>query len=345
LGCAADGIEGGTFPRRTGAVSAISHLLMRRFYLMTRLRNRPAVLLFAVALSAWAQSSDEQPRTRPGNPPPSLLPGPNHEVVLLWSDGAPGSEGKTEGEKFRVLGDRLILSNVHRPSLTLYLPPANVATGAGVVLAPGGGFREIWITHEGYRVAHWLSQRGIAAFVLKYRLPREEGSDYTTLGHSLADIQRAIRTVRHRASEWSVDPERIGVMGFSAGGALAGLAGTHYNDPPPAPADEIDRLSARPAFQGLIYGTPFAPPMTLDAEITSDTPPVFLAAGAADKIAASYPDVYKRFVGAGVSAELHLWAGVPHGFGVQPDTPPAVAGWLDRFREWLFAQGFLSRMR
>jgi endo-1,4-beta-xylanase len=297
--------------------------------------------LCAIAITALAQAPEAQPDTQPGTPPPSLLPSSAHEVVLLWPNGAPGSEGKTEDEKFRVLGDRLILSNVHRPSITVYLPPAKVATGAAVVLAPGGGFREIWITHEGYRVADWLAQRGIAAFVLKYRLSRETGSGYTILDHSLADVQRAIRTVRSRASEWAVDPERIGVMGFSAGGGLAGLAGSHYDDPVAAPVDDIDRLSARPAFQGLIYGTPFAPPMSLDAKITKGMPPVFMAAGGDDSVAASYPDVYKRLVEAGVSTELHLYAGVPHGFGVQPDTPPAPAGWLDRFHEWLFAQGFL----
>ncbi len=295
-------------------------------------------------MTALAQAPDPPPATQAGTPPPTLLPSSDHQVILLWPNGAPGSEGKTEDEKFRVLGDRLIISNVHRPSITLYLPPANIATGAAVILAPGGSFREIWITHEGYRVADWLAQRGIAAFVLKYRLQNEPGSTYKTVTHSLTDIQRAIRTVRSRAPEWAVDPDRIGVMGFSAGGALAGLAGTHYDDPVAAPVDDIDRLSAKPAFQGLIYGTPFARPMTLGAKVTKDTPPVFLAAGGSDKIAASYPDVYKMLVEAGVPAELHIYAGVSHGFGVQPANPPAVAGWLDRFREWLFAQGFLGKM-
>lgn len=300
-------------------------------------------MLYAVATTALAQAPEPRPAARAGTPPPTLLPSSDHQVILLWPDGAPGSEGKTEDEKFRVLGDRLIISNVHRPSITVYLPPANVATGAAVILAPGGSFREIWITHEGYRIADWLAQRGIAAFVLKYRLEKEPGSTYTTLGHSLPDIQRAIRTVRGRASEWAVDPERIGVMGFSAGGALAGLAGTHYDDPVKNPVDNIDGLSARPAFQGLIYGTPFARPMTLDAKVTKDTPPVFMASGGNDRVAASYPDVYKMLVAAGVPTELHIYAGIGHGFGVQPANPPAVAGWLDRFRDWLFSQGLLQK--
>jgi len=307
---------------------------MRRVFLLS-------FPLFALAIAALAQPSNTEPALQPGVPPPSLLPGPDHEVVTLWPGGAPGSEGKTEEETFRVLGDLLVLSNVHRPSITVYLPPEKIATGAAVILAPGGSFREIWITHEGFRVADWLAQRGIAAFILKYRLQNAPGSDYKTMEHSLADIQRAIRTVRARASEWSVDPGRVGVMGFSAGGALAGLAGTHYDDPVANHVDEIDRLSARPAFQGLVYGTPFARPMPLEAKVTKDTPPVFLVAGGADKIAASYPDVYKMLVEAGVPTELHMYAGIAHGFGVRPANPPAVAGWLDRFREWLFAQGFL----
>ncbi len=210
-----------------------------------------------------------------------------------------------------------------------------------MVVIPGGGFRSNWITHEGYRVADWLAARGIAAFVLKYRLERDAGSDYSTMEHSLADAQRAIRTVRSRAAEWSVDPERIGAIGFSAGGVLTGLTGAYFDRPVNKRADAIDDLSAKPAFLGLVYGSPFGPTSSWKAPIREDLPPVFMIAGGDDRIAESYPEIYLQLKATGVPAELHLYAGVGHGFGIQDRNTPAVAGWIDRFYDWLFTQGFL----
>ncbi len=279
-----------------------------------------------------------------GPPPAVMLPDPTqHPTVLLWPQGAPGSEGKTGDETYRFSGDLLIVSNIHRPSVTLYLPPKGKTTGAGVIVAPGGGFSEEWITNEGYRVADWLSQRGIAAFVLKYRLPKAKGSTYTTEDDSLPDIQRAIRLVRSRAAEWRVDPDRVGVIGFSAGGFLAGFAGARYDDPVKHPVDSIDQLSAKPAFMALMYGTPFAAPMRANAKITKDLPPVFLCAGSDDRISASYPDVFKAMKEAGVSVELHMFAGTGHGFAIQLGVPPASQVWPDLFRTWLFERGFLTQ--
>jgi endo-1,4-beta-xylanase len=274
-----------------------------------------------------------------------MVPLPDQNpTVPLWSNGAPGSEGKTADEKYRMVGELLVISGVNRPSITLYLPAKEKATGAGIIVAPGGSFREIWITHEGYRVADWLAQHGIAAFVLKYRLPGDEGSGYTLEGHSLPDIQRAIRLVRSRSAEWRVDPNRVGVMGFSAGGALAGLAGARYDDPVKFPVDDIDKLSAKPAFTALIYGTPFSPPMPYQVKIPKDMPPVFLAAGGNDSVSASYPEVYRTLKDAGVPAELHIYSDVVHGFGMQRSTPSAVASWPDRLRDWMFDRGLLTRM-
>ena len=295
---------------------------------------------FSVVLG---QKPDQPPETFAGPPPASFLPNERlHPEVLLWPDEAPGSEGKTEGARYRTLNDRLVLSNIHHPSITVYLPPAEVATGAAVVVIPGGGFRSNWITHEGYRVGDWLASHGVAAFVLKYRLERDLGSDYSTMEHSLADAQRALRTVRSRASEWLIDPERIGVMGFSAGGVLSGLVGTHFDKPVKDRTDAIDDLSAKPAFIGLGYGSPFGSNSSWKTKIRKDMPPVFLIAGGDDLIAEDYPDIYLRLKSAGVSAELHIYAGVGHGFGIQPRNSPAVAGWIDRFHEWLFTQGLLS---
>ena len=262
--------------------------------------------------------------------------------MLLWPNGAPGSEGKTNGEKFRIDADSLVVSGVNYPSITLFCPAKEKATGAGIIVAPGGGFSEIWITHEGYRVAEWLNQHGIAAFVLKYRLQNDPGSGYTTESNSLPDIQRAIRLVRSRAAEWGVDPDRVGVMGFSAGGALAGLAGSRYDDPVKNPVDDLDRLNAKPAFMALIYGTPFGGMMASQVKFPTNMPPVFLAAGGDDRIAASYPDVYKKLKDAGVSVELHIYAGMGHGFGIRQTNPLGVAGWPDRMWEWLFDLGLLK---
>src|SRR5271168_71846 len=134
--------------------------------------------------------------------------------IGLWPNGAPGSEGNSTLEKVRLSPEgEHIISNVQEPSITPYLPGPDVATGAAIIIAPGGGHSEIWIDHEGYAVAEWLSSHGVAAFVLKYRLAREKGSKYTIEGTELGDMQRAIRLVRSRSTEWGIDPRRVGVMG------------------------------------------------------------------------------------------------------------------------------------
>jgi len=268
------------------------------------------------------------------------------QPIFLWPNGAPGSEGKSsEGktgeETMRVApaGDHIV-SNIHRPSITPYLPSRETATGAAVVVAPGGGHSELWMDHEGYNVAKWLSDHGIAGFVLKYRLARAKDSSYTVEGHSLADTQRALRLVRSRAAGWGVDPERIGVIGFSAGGELAALAGTRYDSGIEGATDPVDRLTSRPAFQALIY-----PAIPRDMKLSKDTPPAFLACGEMDRqnISQGLPELYLAMKRAGAMAELHVYAGVGHGFGVRATTRGAVAGWIDRFREWLDGRGFLKR--
>ena len=151
--------------------------------------------------------------------------------IPLWPNGAPGSEGKTDKEIVQrgASGERSVYS-IHNPSVTPYLPPKDKTTGAAVIVIPGGGHRVLAIDHEGYNVAQWLSERGIAAFVLKYRLARETNSTYQVEVHALADTQRAIRLVRSRAQEWGIDPARVGVMGFSAGGELAAFASMRFDN-------------------------------------------------------------------------------------------------------------------
>ncbi len=261
--------------------------------------------------------------------------------VLLWPNGAPGSEGKTADETVRVNENgEHIVSNIHRPSITPYLPAKNISTGAAVIIAPGGGHRELWVDHEGYAVAKWLSERGVAAFVLKYRLARANGSTYTIEGTELADIQRALRLVRSRAQEWGLDPARIGVMGFSAGGELAALAGTRYDEGKTGEPDPIERESSKPAFQALLY-----PAIPHDMTLSKETPPAFLACGEDDRpnIAQGLPELYSRLKSTGVSAELHVFARTGHGFGLRASNRPPVSDWTQLFLEWLEVEGFLKR--
>lgn len=261
-------------------------------------------------------------------------------VVLLWPNGAPGSEGKTGEEKVRLEGPDHVVTGVNKPDLTIYLPAKDKATGAGVIVIPGGGHKEIWIDHEGLNVAQWLADHGIAAFVLKYRLAKEDGSTYTVEKDELADTQRAVRLVRSRATEWGIDPARVGVIGFSAGGELSALVSMRNDNGQPDAVDLIDRQSCRPAFQGLIY------PGNSGAIVpTKDSPPAFLCCGEGDRtdISEGLANVYLLFKRVGVPTDLHIYAGVGHGFGLRPTQKGAVAEWPQRFADWLRDRGFLGK--
>lgn len=264
-----------------------------------------------------------------------------HDAILLWPNGAPGSEGKTAPESVRITPDgEHVISSVHQPSISPYLPSKEKATGAAVIIAPGGGHVELWVDHEGYNVANWLSEHGVAAFILKYRLAREKGSTYTVEGNALPDIQRAMRLVRSRAAEFGIDPDRIGVMGFSAGGEVAALAATRYDAGMPNAADAIDRESSKPAFEALVY-----PGLPHDFKVSKDTPPAFLLCGEDDRpdISQGLAELYLNLRRDGVSTELHVYTGVGHGFGLRARNTGAIAEWPDRFLEWMDARGFLKR--
>lgn len=248
-------------------------------------------------------------------------PGP---AVPLWPAGAPNAPASPGEEVVRLApprGERVV-SNIHAPSITPYLPAQ--PSGAAVVIAPGGGHRELWSDHEGHNVARWLSDRGVAAFVLKYRLAREKGSVYTIEGDALADMVKAVETVRARAAEWKVRPDRIGVMGFSAGGELAALAGVH---------------AVRPAFQVLVY-----PAIPKQLPLSRDSAPAFLVCGENDRqnISQGLPELYLAMKQAGVSAELHVYAAAGHGFGLRADMKGPVREWANRFHEWLAVRGLLA---
>lgn len=256
-------------------------------------------------------------------------------AIPLWEKGAPGSEARaSEAEKLE--GSNVV--NVHNPSLTPFLPTKD-ATGTAVIIAPGGGHAKLCLGHEGYALAEWFRDHGIAAFVLKYRLAREKGSTYTIQDHAMADTRRAIRLVRSRAEEWGVRPDRIGVMGFSAGGELAAFAAMTNDAGKPDAAEKIERMSSRPDFQALIY-----PGTSNLFSAEKGMPPLFIACGYGDRpdISEGMASLYLKYKAAGVKAELHIYSNAGHGFGFRPGTTTAAGRWPERFVEWLTDSGLLK---
>jgi endo-1,4-beta-xylanase len=274
--------------------------------------------------------------------PPAASADDEPQEIPLWPNGAPGFEKrKDEKEVKTAQGKEYKITNVHNPTLTVFLPPREKANGAAVVIAPGGGFRELWMMHEGVNEAKWLNEHGVAAFVLKYRLPREKDSPYKLSEQPLQDGQRAVRLVRSRAKEWNIDPSRVGIMGFSAGGELAAIVSNDPGKGKEDAADPIDRLSARPDFRALIYSGPLG---VRNQEVTKEMPPTFMAVGDKDGAATWMAEHYLALKKAGVTAELHIYADTPHGFGLRDGNKgrPSNA-WIERFEEFLGTMGMLKK--
>ncbi|MEQ1751414.1 MAG: alpha/beta hydrolase [Prosthecobacter sp.] len=219
-------------------------------------------------------------------------------AMPLWEKGAPGSEARVAEAE---LQDGSNVGNVHNPSITLFIPTKD-ATGTAVIIAPGGGHSKLCLGHEGYALAKWFRDHGIAAFVLKYRLAREKGSTYTIQDHAMADTRRAIRMVRSRAGEWGIKPDRIGIMGFSAGGELAAFAAMKSDSGKPDSAEVIEQMSCRPDFQALIY-----PGTSNLFSAEKGMPPLFIACGYGDRpdISEGMAALYLKYKAAGVKAELY----------------------------------------
>ncbi len=265
--------------------------------------------------------------------------------VLLWPNGAPGSEGKTSPDVVESPNKDhgyLKVTNVHRPSLTVFLPPAEKASGAAMIIAPGGGHQFLNFDQEGTYVAEYLNSIGVAAFVLKYRLAREPGSTYKIEEHALADGQRAIRLLRSRAAEWNLNPARIGIMGFSAGGEVAALAATRFDAGKPDTSDAVDRQSSRPDFDALIYPGIRAN----DYTIPKDMPVTFLLCADNDRgPSTALSALYPMLKAAGIQTEVHAYATGGHGFGINPNTrnpSPAATSWQLRLGDWLKQIGMLK---
>ncbi len=258
---------------------------------------------------------------------------PHPTAVRLWEHGAPGSEGRSEEREVADIGPgKCNVTNIHDPSIVPYLPSVEHRTGTAVLIAPGGGHRMLCMGHEGYSLGEWFAENGIAAFVLKYRLAREEGSPYSVDEHAMADTRRALRTIRHRAAEWGIRPDRIGVLGFSAGGELAALAAMKSDDGDSAASDPIEQESCRPAFQALIY-----PGSSKRFLVEKGMPPVFIALGYADRndISIGMAQLYIQYKEMGIPAELHIYSNAGHGFGYRKENTSGSGEWQTRFREWL----------
>jgi acetyl esterase/lipase len=259
---------------------------------------------------------------------------PAGPVVDVWPGVAPGSEHWTQQERtFEHTPVGTVVQNVVRPTLTAYLPDRARATGTAVVIAPGGAFVALALSLEGGDVARWLQQRGIAAFVLKYRTveKRQDGipaMDMDTAGrYGIADGLQALRVVRRRAAEWGIAADRVGILGFSAGAMVA--SGTLLQ--PDA--------GARPSFAALMYGAPFGVMPAIPAAL----PPLFLAWAQDDAVArAPVVRFHDALVAAGARPEVHVYSAGGHGFGMRHQGTSSDH-WVDALYAWLDAQGYTRR--
>jgi acetyl esterase/lipase len=258
------------------------------------------------------------------------------QVIHLWNNGAPGFENrKDEPEQAQDYWVR----HVNNPSITVFLPPKEKATGAAVLIAPGGGFRELVFNAEGKQAAEFLNSIGVAAFALKYRLPGEANSPYTE-ENVRQDAYRAMRLVRSRAKEWNIDPHRIGILGFSAGGVVSSLIAYAPGDGDPAAADPIDRMNGKPDFQMLVY-----PGGKVPDTIPSDAPPTFLLVAIDDDYGCDKVtlDLYMKMRAAGVPVEAHFLARGKHAFNMGDRSNLAsIRTWPQRMADWLKDSGYLT---
>lgn len=284
------------------------------------------------------------------------------QEVSLWPENR-FTEADRQGERIEERGkdipDRSV-ANVRVPTLTVYAPASPTENRAAMIICPGGGYTIEAIDKEGHEPARWFQEHGVVGIVLKYRLPQGTDGDAAPL----EDVSRAIRLVRQRASEWSIDATRIGVMGFSAGGHLASTGATHFDDGDSTAKDPIERVSSRPNFQILIYPvismddaiahqgsrerllgkSPSAKALadaSNELQVTNQTPPAFLVYTSDDPVncenALRYATALKQH---GVPFELHLYERGGHGYGLRGKGP--VAGWPVRLNDWLVLRGLIA---
>lgn len=272
-------------------------------------------------------------------------PAPGHTTLNVWPNGAPGAQPSampeadmTTPKDNATAGRRVIrLGNVSTPTLTLYTPASN-NTGAAVIVFPGGAYRILAIDLEGTEVCDWLTSKGITCVLLKYRVP--ESGPYPKSAAALQDAQRAMGIVRAHAADWKLDPHRIGVLGFSAGGHLAAAISTHFDKRLYDPVDAADQLSCRPDFAVIVYPgylaiaeQNFAP--NAEIHVTEQTPPTFLVQAEDDPVHVENSTVYfLQLKNAKVPAELHIYAQGGHGYGLRRTELP-ITHWPELVETWL----------
>jgi acetyl esterase/lipase len=292
-----------------------------------------------------------------------LAPKPGDDmplVVELWPGTAPDETGNIGPERVRmspeldrkkveVTESTKLITAVTKPSITVYRPPADKQTGTAMLICPGGGYWDLYWQLEGEEVAAWLNSMGITGIILKYRVPRRSDDvQNEPARRPLQDAQRAVSLVRSRASEWGVDPQRIGMIGFSAGGHLAAATATSFEKRTYKTVDDIDQISCRPDFAIPVYSgylkakgkVELAPGL----DIPPGTPPFFLVHGGADIVSEPENSVamYLALKQKGIPVELHIYAGAAHDFGVRKSDHP-YSTWTDSCVRWLRHSGFLKR--
>jgi acetyl esterase/lipase len=272
-------------------------------------------------------------------------------VLDVWPGQVPGETAQIGPEKFleQKPGEKPVkrLTNVSKPTITVYRPATEKDTGTAVLICPGGGYNILAWDLEGEEVAAWLNSIGVTGIVLKYRVPRRPGQakDQPPLG-PLQDAQRALSLARSKAGDWKLDPKRIGVLGFSAGGHLAAATATHFQKRAYESMDEIDQVSCRPDFAVLVYPAYLIVPgkkeLSPDMRVSKDCPPMFFVHAGDDGVKAENSVLlFLALRQAGVPAELHVYARGGHGFGLRPSAP-ACSTWPARCADWLRGQGYLK---
>jgi acetyl esterase/lipase len=274
-------------------------------------------------------------------------------TLAVWPGKTPQDQGITGEERFRTpedspTKDAKWLTNVSKPTITVYRPPKSNNTGVAMLVCPGGGYWNLAWDLEGEEVAAWLNSAGITGIVLKYRVPRRAGQpEALPAPGPLLDAQRAVSLVRSKAGEWGIDPNRIGIVGFSAGGHLALATATNFDKRAYEPVDDVDKISCRPDFAVAVYPGYLADKTTGALapymRIPAGTPPVMLVHASDDTIAGAENSavMYLALKQAGVPTELHIYAAGGHGFGVRKSVHPCSA-WTERCIAWLRGQGVLK---
>lgn len=269
---------------------------------------------------------------------------------LLWPSGAPDNliaHDSTESVINRTVGQNEMglnrsISFVSVPELTVFPAPDGKATGAAVVIFPGGGFTHLAIDKEGYDIARWLNTIGITGIVVKYRTKTVSAEEDRhrpgrQIGAIISDGRRSVRLARHNAAKWNIDPDRIGVIGFSAGGYLAASVAAGFDSGDNAAEDPVQKMSSRPDFAGLIY--PAMPP-DFEALVRGDTPPLFFVNAADDRVTPAEKCImmFEAARAAGARTEMHVFDNGGHGFGMGV-MGGAVARWPELFTDWLVEIG------